>query len=168
MKLIVDNRWRVRAKHTLELPIPASTVWGQMRDLRRFITIDPLHTHVRFSESSHEKPIPQQGDALVIEHRFLRIGPDRISRVLKWDEGSGYAVSDLSKRGPTAGFPHVCIYSVQSAGERTSHLTIEARARWTATFLPRPLIKLWLWWILKSTAIWIEIELLSIARSIRN
>ena len=163
MKLIVDNRWRVDASHVVDLPMSASAVWGQMRDLRRFITIDPLHQRVRVEQCTAARAIPRQGDALVIEHRLLGIGVDRISRVLRWREGRGYAVSDLSKRGVHVGFPHVCVYDVQPTGERTARLTIAARGRWTATFLPRALVKLWLWWIMRSTAARIEAELLSLA-----
>ena len=79
------------------------------------------------------------------------LGPDRIGRVLKWQEGRGYVVSDLSSRGMRVGFPHVCSIDVAPLGEHTSRLTIGARGRWTATWWPRPLVRLWLWWVLRST-----------------
>lgn len=168
MQLIVDHRWRVNASHSFELPLPATTVWGQMRDIRRFITLDPLHKHAHFGDRSTKSAMPRQGDALVLEHRLLGIGPDRVGRLLRWSEGSGYAISDLSRRGPRVGFPHVCMYEVQPLDEHKSQLTVAARGRWTATWLPRWMIRCWLWWILRSTALRIERELLCLALHLRK
>jgi hypothetical protein len=167
MKLIVDKQWRVHASHAIRLPLPASTIWGQMRDLRRFLTIDPLHKRVR-SVDGRRTSISQAGDTFIIEHRVCSIGPDRLSRVLRWREGHGYAVSDLSRRGVHVGFPHVCEYDVRSINAQASLLTIAVRGRWTARFLPRPLIKLWLWWVLRSTAARIEAEFLILANVTRR
>lgn len=168
MKLSVDKHWRVDASHSIRLPLPTSIVWGQMRDLKRFVTIDPLHKRVRAAATARRSAIPCQGESLVIEHRFLGFGPDRLSRVLRWREGRGYAISDLSRRGVHVGFPHVCVYDVELIDAHTSRLTIAARGRWTATYLPRPVIKFWLWWVMRSTAARIETELLALTITLRR
>ncbi len=163
MKLIVDHRWRVNASHAFNLPLSASAVWGQMRDLLHFVSLDPLHVRLRFADEHDSKPIPKPGDALVIEHRLCGLGPNRRSRLLRWREGRGYAISDLSQRGAHIGFPHVCMYDLQPVGTRTSRLTITARGKWTATRLPRWLVKAWLWWVLRATAARIRAEMMMVA-----
>ena len=47
MRIVVDTRWRVDATAWLDVPLGASAVWGQMRDIQRFLTLDPLHKRVR-------------------------------------------------------------------------------------------------------------------------
>jgi hypothetical protein len=143
----IDPKWRVRAVSVTELPLSAGIVWGQMRDLLSFICIDPLHARAW----THDGVRARLGSELTIEHRLLGVGPDRRSRVLRWREGRGYVVSDLSTRGNHAGFPHVCVYDLSSTGPGRSQLTIEARGVWTARWVPRPLVKAWLWWVLAST-----------------
>ena len=148
-RISIDHRWRVDAVSELTLPLPASAVWGQMRDLERFLTIDPLHARAQLG------PPPRAGSpvgaALTLCHRVLGIGPDRLGRVLRWEEGRGFAVSDLSRRGPRRGFPHICTYRVDPAGERTCRVSVGAKGRWTATWLPRWAAKAWLRWVLLGT-----------------
>jgi hypothetical protein len=155
IQLHIDNKWRVNCSGELTVPLPASIVWGQMRDLLRFICIDPLHAAARTLDGQP----PRQGSRLIIQHRFLGLGPDRLSRVLTWHEGRGYSLSDLSQRGNRTGFPHICTYHVAPITETTSRLLITARGRWTATFLPRWAAKLWMWWILASTEAHLRHEL---------
>ena len=186
MTIVVDDRWRVDATACLDVPLRASAVWGQMRDLRHFLTIDPLHRRVRIAGAAPPTrrgagvaedpgapgatgatgaPIPV-GTALVIEHRLFGIGVNRRSRLLRWREGSGFAVSDLSSRGDHAGFPHVCIYEVVPLGDRSARLTIAARGRWTATWMPRWLVRLWLAWVMASTLRNIRVELWRFRRAV--
>jgi hypothetical protein len=150
MNLVVDDRWRVCASHSLDVPLSPGAVWGQMRDLRHFITIDPLHARVRFTDGAPGS-VPRRGTRLLIEHRLAGVGPDRVGRVLWWEEGRGYAVSDLSKRGVRVGFPHICRYEVAQRPDGGARLSITARGRWTATWLPRPIVKLWLAWVMFNT-----------------
>lgn len=149
MPIVVDRAWRVKASEQIELPMRASRAWGQMRDMREFLTIDPLHAKVRFDPP--EAHVPRVGTPIVIEHRFLGLGPDRIGRVLRWREGSGFVVSDLSRRGMKVGFPHICAYAVEPISDHRCRLTMTARGRWTATFLPRWVVRLWMWWVMSST-----------------
>lgn len=151
IKIEINHRNKVDASASIDLNLSTSVIWGQMRDISHFLTIDPLHFRVRVE--GQENHLPTVGTDLIIEHRFLGLGPDRRSRVLRWREGEGYAVSDLSKRGTHCGFPHVCVFELMATSETTSRLLIAARGRWTATWIPKWMIRLWLWWVLKSTAI---------------
>jgi hypothetical protein len=158
----VDRRWRVQARAAVELPLPAPVVWGQMRDLARFLTVDPLHARVLVAPSA-DPGRGWRGIPLVIEHRLAGFGPDRVGRVLTWHEGIGYSISDLSRRGPRCGFPHVCTYHLQPSAAGCT-LTVSARGLWTARFLPRWAVRLWLWWVLGSTTGHIRREMLAFAR----
>lgn len=165
MPIAIDKSWRINASRTIDLPLSASMVWGQMRDLRRFITLDPLHARVVMQPAIIHPARPASaglaaqhcnqprscplGSALIIEHRCLGIGPDRIGRVLRWREGQGYAISDLSQLGVRVGFPHVCLYQLHPINDRACRLTVAARGRWTARWLPRCAVKLWLHWVLR-------------------
>lgn len=179
MTIVVDDRWRVDATACLDIPLAASTVWGQMRDVQHFLTVDPLHRRVRIAGAAlptrRDAGVPEQpgapipiGTPLVIEHRLFGIGVNRRSRLLRWREGRGFAVSDLSGRGDHAGFPHVCIYEVAPLGARSARLTIAARGRWTATWIPRWLVRLWLAWVMASTLRNIRVELGRFGRAMRR
>lgn len=161
IELSIDRRWRVRATATVDTALPPGAVWGQMRDLARFLTIDPLHSRVL--APSRSANAGWLGVPLVIQHRLAGFGPDRVGRVLTWHEGRGYSVSDLSRRGPRRGFPHVCSYEVRPNGSGST-LTVSARGLWTATVLPRWVVKLWLRWVLASTAAHIRRDLSAFAR----
>ena len=135
----VSRNYRVHASASVSVPLAASTVWGQMRDFSWFTTLDPFHYRVRVIA-----PRYQPGAKLVIEHRFLGVGFQRVGRILKWTEGLGYAFSDLSANGVRHGFPHVYCYRIQAVDEQASCISVSVRGRWTATLLPRWFIKLWL------------------------
>lgn len=133
----------------MDVPVSVAVAWGEMRDLSRFLAIDPLHARVRVINGPERHA--GQGSRLVIEHRFLGIGPDRVGRVLRWREGSGFAISDLSKRGGDVGFPHVISYDLTPIGPDRCRLDISTRGRWTAIRVPRLLAWFWLWWIANET-----------------
>lgn len=152
MQIEIDDRWRVRARCDADMPVSASEMWGQMRDWMRFIRIDPLHASVRLvSRPTSGDPWSPKGSRFVIGHRLLGIGPDRIGRILRWREGRGFAFSDLSQRGVRVGFPHVCGYELKPMSESRCCLTISARGRWTARWLPRWIVRLWMRWVLVET-----------------
>ncbi len=158
----ITPEWRVRARAEFDVPLSAPRVWGQMRDWKRFLTIDPLHARARVTGAgANGSPL---GARVVIEHRLLGAGPDRIGRVLKWREGRGFAISDLSRRGPRVGFPHVCAYDVAPGGPRRSRITFRATGRWTAVRWPRAAVRLWLWWVLRSTQRRIEADMTRLLR----
>src|SRR5262245_23504534 len=138
----------------MRVGLPASVVWGQMRDLLRFVCIDPLHARAFTVDGGPARA----GAEMVIEHRFLGLGTDRRSRVLRWTEGRGYVISDLSRRGVRVGFPHVCTYEVVAEGAG-SRLRVGARGLWTARLVPRWAAKAWMWWILAGTRAHLRHEL---------
>jgi len=162
MRITIDRARRVRATSSIELPLPASAVWGQMRDARRFLTLDPLHRRVITPYSC--EPLLRQGDHLRIPHRLAGVGPDRVGRVLRWVEGRGYVISDLSQRGPRRGFPHVCAYWLDSVSPTRSRLRIDIHGRWTARWTTRALARAWLWWVMRATEQRIAAEFRAIAR----
>ncbi len=159
-RIEIDDRWYVDASIDVPLEMAASTAWGQMRDFQTFITIDPLHRRVRLVDRERLLISPAasaiesspRGAQIVIEHRFCGIGPDRVGRIVHWREGRGFAFSDLSRRGERVGFPHVCGYELSAIDASRCTLTISARGRWTARWLPRFVAKYWLAWVLCETA----------------
>jgi hypothetical protein len=151
----IDDGWRVDCVGEVRVALPASVVWGQMRDLLRFVCIDPLHARARTLDGGPAR----LGSELVIEHRLLGLGTDRVSRVLRWREGSGYAISDLSRRGVRRGFPHVCTYEVVAEGPGECRVLIGARGLWTARWMPRFVARAWVWWILMATGVEVRWEM---------
>jgi len=117
------------------------SLWKQVRDLPRFLTIDPFHDEVTLMRDE-----PEKGVDLVLSHnafgrRFLRFG-----RILAWREGVGYTFSDLSAGGAWVGFPHVFMIEIEPTAEtQLLRLTIRVRGRWTSRLVP-----VWIgrWWIL--------------------
>lgn len=160
----IDRAWRARARSVLELPLPASVVWGQMRDLRRFLTLDPLHVRIEPVGKVGARRGGWAGQEILISHRLLGIGPDRRGRVLRWAEGSGYAISDLSRRGRRVGFPHVCTYRVDPAGPEACRVTIGVRGVWTARWIPRWAAGMWIRWVLRATDVRVRREMCALAR----
>jgi hypothetical protein len=150
----VDSKWRVHAEVAVDLAMSAGAVWGQMRDLPRFLATDPLHAGIR---TDGPGPGGWKGVPIVIEHRLAGVGPDRVGRVLTWEEGRGFSVSDLSRRGVRVGFPHVCGYEVE-ATPGGSRVRVSARGVWTARFVPRWVVRAWLWWVMAGTGVAIRRE----------
>ena len=142
MRIELDRRWRVDLLAGFSLPIDAATVWRYMRDFQRFVCLDFFHQAVHLNG-----PVPRIGTHLRIEHRFVCFAVQRVGRILSWRDGCSYAFSDLSRR-PGRGFPHVYVYEVQPEGDGGCRFNIVVRGKWTATWLPRPLVRLWLGWVM--------------------
>jgi hypothetical protein len=126
----------------LDVPQPCAAVWAVVGDFPRFVCIDPFHQRVVVLG-----PRLEPGVALILEHCAFGLRFRRFGRLLRWDEGHGYAFSDLSARGPGHGFPHAFFVSVEPTGSAVgagTRLTVRVRGRWTARFLP-----LWAgrWWL---------------------
>jgi hypothetical protein len=115
-------------------------LWKQIRDLPRFLTIDPFHDEVTLMRDR-----PAKGVDLVLSHnalgrRFLRFG-----KILAWHEGVGYTFSDLSAGGPRRGFPHVFMVRVEPLpGGSRSRLTIRVRGLWTSGIVPAWVGRQWI------------------------
>ena len=150
MNIHITDGWVVRAQGSVEVAAPASAVWGQMRDVDWFLTRDPLHARVQRTDGRDASASWERAE-ITISHRVMGLGPDRVGRVLAWKEGHGFAVSDLSRRGPGVGFPHVCAFRIQPRDERSCRVVVDIRGRWTARWMPRWTAKLWLRWVLSAT-----------------
>ena len=145
----VKQAWpSVRLSMELEVPVSKERLWEFVSDLRSFLTTDPYHRRVL----AMRRPIGV-GTHLAIEHGLLGFSFFRFGRLLRWQEGSGYSISDLSARGCRQGFPHVFNISIEpDAGfpRDRSKLRIEVKGRWTAGMVPTVLRR---WW-LKFTCRW--------------
>lgn len=147
-----SGRWpSIDMRLEVDVPRPRVEVWGMVADLPRFVTVDPFHSQVIVLG-----PALRPGVALALEHhafgvRFLRFG-----RLLRWDEGEGYAFSDLSSRGGGLGFfPHVFFIRVEpDATGRASRarLTLTVRGKWTSGRVPRWLGRCWLRYVCREHA----------------
>jgi hypothetical protein len=137
---------------SLNVACSGAELWSIIRDLPRFLTIDPFHDAVTLMRVS-----PAAGVDLVLSHnafgcRFLRFG-----RIIAWREESGYTFSDLSPRGPRIGFPHVFIVKLDSINDpmdvaASSRLTIRVRGKWTSRLAPVWLGRLWVWLVCREHA----------------
>lgn len=134
----LTQAWRVDCRASIPLPISSRAAWGQMRDFRRFVSCDPFHTRVDPDRES------SGANAFTLWHGWQLLRFPRRGRILKWAEGSGYTFSDLSRRHPRKGFPHIYEYRLIPTSSVTSLLQVTVRGRWTATWLPRWLIRVWL------------------------
>ena len=158
--LRLKNRREVHLVGTMNIPLPISAVWGQMRCFTEFVGLDPFHGPIRTSDGS---PADSAGKIIILGHRFGPLHLDRIGKILLWKEGVGYSFSDLSRGGNHAGFPHVFTYKLSGRNVGICRLTIIVRGEWTATFLPSILIRRWLIWVLGHTMHTVRNRLLAIA-----
>lgn len=143
-----DGR-KLELELSLDMARSSAEAWALIRDLPRFLTIDPFHDKVTLMRDQ-----PALGVDLVLSHnafgrRFLRFG-----RIIAWREGSGYTFSDLSPRGPKVGFPHVFMINLRpmpSQVEPTpfTRLTLSVRGRWTSSLVPVCLGRLWVWLVFR-------------------
>jgi hypothetical protein len=132
----------------LDVPRPAAEVWREISDLPRFLCIDPFHVRVVLYG-----PAPAAGVRMGLEHRAFGVALWRRGRLLRWEEGRGYAFSDLSLRGPERGFPHVFFLRIEEAEEGSaSRVAIDVRGKWTATWLPVTLGQWWLRYVMREHA----------------
>jgi hypothetical protein len=123
----------------LDVPWPREEVWQIVSDFDRFIRADPFHRRVL---PLHSKLRP--GTVLALEHNAFGLSFWRFGRLLSWDDGRGFAFSDLSARGPRHGFPHVFYVSVQSIDPGHTRLQVAVRGKWTARWVPCWARRCWL------------------------
>ena len=160
----IDRWWRVRAVMEVSLPCDAGRVWSVMRDPRRFACVDPFHRRIRRLRRGDSRPdLLRAGERIAIEHTWWAtlglVRFERIGRLLTYRDppiggGGGYAFSDLSRRDPRRGFPHVYRYTLvsRSEGSRGCVVRIEVMGRWTATHLSRPVARGWLFMVMLAIA----------------
>jgi hypothetical protein len=140
----VDRGRSVDIAIELTVQRSADLLWQQVRDLPRFLTIDPFHDRIILLRDA-----PTVGVDLVLSHNALGFRFLRFGRILAWREESGYTFSDLSARGPRTGFPHVFQVQVEPlAGPEStpvmSRLTVHVRGRWTSRLVPVWIGRLWI------------------------
>lgn len=131
----------VRARYASELPVTRQQAWRTLRQFERVVCQDHFHREVRL-----HGPRPAAGVGFDLPHGLLGLRVARRGRILSWQEGRGYAFSDLSAADPQRVFPHVFLLRLGDDGRGTCGLVLEIRGRWTATALPRPLVDAWLRW----------------------
>ena len=137
---------------SLDVARSQAEAWTLIRDLPRFLIIDPFHDRITLMRDQ-----PTVGVDLVLSHnafgrRFLRFG-----KIIAWQEGSGYTFSDLSRRGPKEGFPHVFMIKLQPLASRDdkkplTRLAIHVRGRWTSRVVPVWLGRIWVWLVFREHA----------------
>lgn len=142
MRIAINDRGAVDCRATLEVPLPAISVWGQIRDFASYARQDFFHVNPTVAGG-----VPRPGAEIILYHRYMGLRFRRVGRILVWREGVGYSFSDLSERGPRAGFPHVFSYRIEPAGSAACRLQIRVRGLWTARTVPRLLARAWLWWV---------------------
>lgn len=143
IRVRVNRAWRVRTVALVWSPLPPSSVWGEMRGFTVFAAADPFHREIHV-----EGGRPRAGATIEIVHRYAGITVRRTGRILRWNEGKSFVFSDLSKRGSRRSFPHIFSYTVHPHSSGGSILRLDVRGRWTATWIPRPLVTLWQWWVM--------------------
>lgn len=109
----------------------------------------------RSTEAFHPRALP-----IRLSHRYMGLRFERVGRILSWREGIGYAFSDLTRRGPRAGFPHVFSFRLEPVDDGHCRLHVRVRGLWTARAIPRWLARLWLWWVFSHIPRSVEAELL--------
>lgn len=137
----------VRCEHDLS----TRDAWACVSNFEEIACLDFFHAGVEL-----EPPRAQAGASLRIRHHWCGVEFVRVGRILYWNEGRGYAFSDLSRRTPQLGFPHVYHIGLNSDGGSRSTVTVRVRGRWTARALPRLLIRAWLGWI--GLKIWVTMR----------
>jgi hypothetical protein len=149
-RIHVCPRGRVECRAAIELPLPPLRAWGQLRDFTRFASHDYFHAEIHVDGN-----VPRAGAKLRLTHRYLLPRVHRVGRLLRWREWDqadplaccGYSFSDLSRRGPRRGFPHVFSYYLRAAGPGACQLEVVVRGLWTARAVPPWAARLWLWWV---------------------
>ncbi len=140
----------------------ASVAWGQLRDFRSSASHDPFHAGIKI-----EGGVPRAGARLEILHRHLFWQSVRVGRILRWQEGSGFAFSDLCRGDSSRAFPHVLSYQLEAVSEKACRLNLFVGGRWTAN-VPRSIGRIWLWWVFSQVVRTVENQMLRFALAMRG
>jgi hypothetical protein len=141
------HRGKVSLRIEIELCRAAEEVWPEVADLTKFLTNDPFHVRLVVLQ-----PPLKPGGAVRIDHRVFGLRFERRGRLLSFQEGRGYALSDLSVRDPRRGFPHVFIIDLEPLGPGRSLLSFRVKGKWTARWVPPFAARWWLLWVLYEEA----------------
>ena len=139
LQVQLGPRGQVHLAATVKTALSRSEVWERLLDFRDLVLRDPFH--VRFS---CEGPICP-GTPIRIAHGLFGLSLfERVGEILHLEEERVLVWSDLSARGRQLGFPHVYRYELTDGPDGGSNLTVGIHGRWTATVLPRSLVRAWL------------------------
>ena len=141
-------RWGVHAETSATIDASADEVWAVMQHFNRFIAADPYHTRITDAQGKRLNTLPPRGTALRIGHSIGFTWFDRLGTLIRLKPGQSFAFTDLSPRGANAGFPHVYKYQLTPISEAACELKLTVRGKWSARWLPRPVVKAWLWWVM--------------------
>ena len=144
------RRRAVKVRLELDVPYDQQQFWFSVADLPNFLTIDPFHEKVTLMRTE-----PQAGVDLVLSHNAFGLRFQRFGRILRWEEGRGYAFSDLPRNKFGIGFPHVFFVKIEAADDRgsaLSRLTIEVRGKWTSRWIPATVARWWLYCVCREHA----------------
>jgi hypothetical protein len=141
MTVRISSTKRVACRATIELPLSATSVWGQLRDFRSAAMHDAFHAEIQV-----EGGVPRSGARISLLHQHLFWRSTRIGRILLWQEGSGFAFSDLCETDRGKAFPHVVRYRLRPVSQDSCQLLIFVGGRWTHQS-PNWMGRIWLWWV---------------------
>lgn len=144
----LSSRWAVNAETSVELDASAAEVWQVMQQFSRFIAADPYHTRVTDTQGKRLHTLPPRGTALRIGHGIGLTWFNRAGTLVRVVPNQCLAFTDLSQRGRAVGFPHVYKYQLTPINENACELKLVVCGRWSARWLPRPIVRAWLWWVL--------------------
>jgi hypothetical protein len=156
MEITIHRSGRVVCDAVIALPLPTTAVWGQLRDFPSAACHDPFHCDVRIVDG-----VPRAGAKILLGHRYFFFRASRVGRLLRWEEGVGFAFSDLNRRDPRRAFPHVLSYELEPA-DVGCRLRVRVTGRWTAA-VPRWAGRLWLRWVFGHVVRTVENQLLRYA-----
>ena len=134
----LTNAGRVRLQYEATLPAPISAAWQRLRNFERCSCLDFFHRDVQLPGP------PAPGLRFALPHRVFGLTIERHGEILRWREGRGWAFSDLSKKGPRRGFPHVFTAELEPLDEDRCRLDLTITGLWTARWLPRSWVRPWL------------------------
>ncbi len=123
----------------IRFPVSIEQAWLTVSKVESFACIDYFHRKITRIDRPGEPP-----GRILIDHRLAGVGIIREGKIYGWREGTGYGFSDLSRRHKRRGFPHVYLFRLRREAEDRCSLRIEIKGRWTANWIPRPLVILWL------------------------
>ncbi len=149
------RRSAVRLRLEVHVAEDADELWRRVSDLQSFLTIDPFHEKITLMRTE-----PAPGVHVVLWHNTFGRRSVRFGKILRWEEGRGYALSDLSQRGPHRDFPHVFFILVEPMnagaesvnGQVRSRLTIDVRGKWTSRWIPAAVGLCWMRWVMREHA----------------
>lgn len=143
----LDRRGRVRAAYGADLPLSRRRAWRTLADFERIVCLDLFHRSV---DLGGRPPAP--GVDFDLPHRAVLFELPRRGRILRWDEGAGYAFSDLRESG-RGFFPHVFVLALEDGPSSTCarcRLRLEIRGLWTTAWIPRWAGRAWIGWHLQA------------------